>query len=281
MVHRDIGSARITYPTGVKVSPVDPMTSANLPRELRMVPGVVSRPIRLSGPGQRNAKQLIANYLREARGDAVQAAALAGRDRLSDPSNLALRNAEHALFSRSVLQSLGPVLGRAVVATSVPLYSAAKAIGRPMGFFKEATAPSWQEVQYGLEPIVSPAPAPVEAAPAPVAPWPAGGLAVAIPCSWAPELTCTVYFGQAEYEAYIAGGGEVRGGGLAGVGYYPNLGQGPGEGPSYLPASISGLPTWVWWIGAGVLVLLVGGAIFGGRATPARPRVRTVTRTTF
>ena len=47
MVHSHIGTAQITYPVGVKVSPADPMTSANLPLELRMVPGVVSRPVRI------------------------------------------------------------------------------------------------------------------------------------------------------------------------------------------------------------------------------------------
>jgi hypothetical protein len=47
MVHRGIGTARITYPTTVKLSPADPMTSANIPAALLRVPGVVSHPVRI------------------------------------------------------------------------------------------------------------------------------------------------------------------------------------------------------------------------------------------
>jgi hypothetical protein len=47
MVHSHLGSAAITYPRGVTVSSADPMTSANLPARLRLVPGGVSRPVRI------------------------------------------------------------------------------------------------------------------------------------------------------------------------------------------------------------------------------------------
>lgn len=52
----------------------------------------------------------------------------------------------------------------------------------------------------------TPAPAPYTG---PV--WPGPGVAVAIPCSWNPSLTCTVYFGEAEFYAYVQGGGTFRG----------------------------------------------------------------------
>ncbi len=48
-----------------------------------------------------------------------------------------------------------------------------------------------------------------------------------------------------------------------------------------MPAPVAGIPMWVWLAGAGLLVLLVGGGVLFGRPAPARPRVRTVTRTTF
>ncbi len=303
MVHRDIGSARITYPTGVKVSPVDPMTSANLPRELRMVPGVVSRPIRI---GVRPAtgwaaspasEQLIQQFLAQTGGDPLLAFGAANTARRADPQNRALRNAEHALFSNYLKDWLGPGFGHAAVAAS-PAYSGLKFIGKPFGFFKQATPPSWREVQYGLRPLFGPMAAPAEPiAPAPVAPIPV-----------APAITSYVTVGtwpgamvatEAQCQAYLSTHGGTGGckavysdgssgplipytapsAGLSGVGYYPNLGQ--DAGGAYLPASFSSVPTWVWWAGAGVVALLIGGLIIGGRRAPARPRVRTVTRTTF
>ncbi len=284
MVHRDIGSARITYPTGVKVSPVDPMTSANLPRELRVVPGVVSRPIRL-GAGKITASQHIAQFLAQANGDAYQAATLATLARMRDPHNIPLRNAEHALFSQYAIKRLGPVLGRAVVASAVPAYSLAKVLGRPIGFFKGATPPSWQEVQYGLQPIVSSVPALTITGYATVGTWP--GAVLSTPGD------CNAYLGthgggkgcQAVYSNGTLGPVipyTAPSGGLSGVDYYPNLGQDAGAAPGYWPASVSGVPTWVWWVGsAGLIALLLGGGFFATGAARQRPRVRTVTRTTY
>ncbi len=283
MVHRHLGSARITYPTGVKVSPVDPMTSANLPRELRLVPGVVSRPVRI---GAMTAEQHIAQFMMQASGDAYQAATLAALARMGDPLNLALRNAEHALFSRSVLQKLGPVLGRGVVATSVPLYSAAKAIGQPFGAFKGATAPSWQEVQYGLQPLF-PQKSTITGY-ASVGVWPGAVSATAADCmayiathggAGHPGTGCKAVYSNGTSGPLIPYSPTTAR--LHGVGYYPNLGQDAGAAAGYLPASLSGVPTWVWWVaGYGVLALLLGG-VFYGAPKRRQPAVRTVTRTTY
>lgn len=69
------------------------------------------------------------------------------------PMDLGLRDQEHAAFSKYVLDRLGPLLGPAVVATSVPAYSAAKGGAQAMGMMKDATPASLQEVKAGLSPL--------------------------------------------------------------------------------------------------------------------------------
>lgn len=73
--------------------------------------------------------------------------------RAGDPMNLGLRDQEHAAFSRYVLDRLGPLLGPAVVATSVPAYSTAKGLAQSVGMMKDATPASLQEVKVGLSPL--------------------------------------------------------------------------------------------------------------------------------
>jgi hypothetical protein len=109
---------------------------------------------------------LIQRYLNGAGGRVVDAAPAATADRMADPMNLPLRNAEHALFSQSVIDQLGPIVGRAVAGTAVPAYSAAKAVAQalptPVGQaidriapFKlaGATPPSLDEIRWGLRPV--------------------------------------------------------------------------------------------------------------------------------
>lgn len=69
------------------------------------------------------------------------------------PMDLGLRDQEHAAFSRYVLDRLGPLLGPAVVATSVPAYSATKAVAQPLGMMQGATPASVGEVKAGLAPL--------------------------------------------------------------------------------------------------------------------------------
>lgn len=65
---------------------------------------------------------------------------------------------------------------------------------------------------------------------------------------------------------------------IGAMAYYPNLGDAT---TTDLLGSVSIVPTWVWWGGAGLLALLLVGGLAGGRRTPTAPRVRTVTRTTY
>lgn len=74
--------------------------------------------------------------------------------RAASPLDLGLRDQEHAAFSRYLLHQLGPVLGPAVVATSVPAYSAAKGGAQALGMMKDATPASFREVGAGLSPLV-------------------------------------------------------------------------------------------------------------------------------
>lgn len=73
--------------------------------------------------------------------------------RTANPQDLALRDAEHAAFSRYLMSSLGPVLGPAVVATSVPAYSAVKGVAQAMGGMQDSTPASLREVHAGLTPL--------------------------------------------------------------------------------------------------------------------------------
>jgi hypothetical protein len=41
--------------------------------------------------------------------------------------------------------------------------------------------------------------------------WPGPNVGIVIPCSWNPTLNCVVYFGEAEFYAYVQGGGSIRG----------------------------------------------------------------------
>lgn len=73
--------------------------------------------------------------------------------RENDPQNLDLRDQEHAAFSRYVIDTLGPVAGRAVVAAGVPVYSGFKAGIQAAGGMKKATPASMREVLAGLKPL--------------------------------------------------------------------------------------------------------------------------------
>lgn len=73
--------------------------------------------------------------------------------REDNPMDLTLRDQEHEAFSRYMLHKLGPVLGPAVVGTSVPAYSGIKAAAQAMGGMKDATPASFQEVRAGLRPL--------------------------------------------------------------------------------------------------------------------------------
>lgn len=286
MVHRGLGSARITYPTTVQLSPADPMTSASLPPRLLAVPGVVSRPIRLSGVQQSEAA-LIALM----------------QQRMANPTDLGLRDREHAAFSQYLIDKLGPVLGRAVVATSVPMYSGGKLIIQSMGGMKGATPPSFREIAAGLRPLVKAGPTITSYQTVGV--WPGAVVSTAAQCAaylathgGGPGSGCRPLYSdgttgpvtpyvpvqpstapnvlKAPFSIHpMARPGYRLAPGR--LGYYPNLGQyGDATG-----APAGGIPTWVWWVaGYGALALLLGGFFYG---TPARrqPSVRTVTRTTY
>lgn len=85
--------------------------------------------------------------------------------RMERPQDLNLRDQEHALFSKYVMEQYGPVLGSLVVGASVPAYSGLKAaaqadprvgaiLGRLTGMdLANATPASWQEIHAGLSPI--------------------------------------------------------------------------------------------------------------------------------
>lgn len=90
------------------------------------------------------------------------------QDRHKDPKNLNLRDAEHALFAQTLMESLGPIVGTGVVGTSVPAYSAAKVIMQnymPRSVAKgigkvfppldlaDSTPPDLSELYWGLRPI--------------------------------------------------------------------------------------------------------------------------------
>lgn len=107
-----------------------------------------------AAPAPPSAADLIQHYLTKSKGDPTMALINVMQDRQNNPTDLALRNTEHALFSAHVMKQLGPGLGTAVVGASVPAYSAAKAVGQPFGAFRGATPPSLQEVQYGLWPLL-------------------------------------------------------------------------------------------------------------------------------
>jgi hypothetical protein len=53
---------------------------------------------------------------------------------------------------------------------------------------------------------VTPAPAPYTGPR-----WPGTNVGVWIPCDWNPYFSCVVYFGEAEFYAYVTGGGVIRG----------------------------------------------------------------------
>jgi len=73
--------------------------------------------------------------------------------RQAQPMDLALRDEEHAAFSRYMLDKLGPVLGPLVIGTSVPAYSGIKGAVQAMGGMQDATPASLQEVRAGLQPL--------------------------------------------------------------------------------------------------------------------------------
>jgi hypothetical protein len=87
--------------------------------------------------------------------------------RQADPFNTLLRNREHELFSQHIINTYGPVLGRAIVGTAVPGYAAAKATAQalpaPVGQAIDrvspfplagATKPDMGEVAAGLKPVL-------------------------------------------------------------------------------------------------------------------------------
>lgn len=287
MLHRGLGTARITYPRTVQLSPADPMTNAAMPAILLRVPGVVSRPIRIGALPQSEQALIALMIARQAK-----------------PNDLALRDAEHAAFSRYVIDKLGPVIGPAVVATSVPVYSAAKGAIQIVGGMKAATPASFREIRAGLRPLL-PSQSPAIVGYQAVGVWPGAVLATGAQCaayvashgdgpgsgcqavysdgSLGPVSTASTPTSAAAPTTFKAplwvhpqarAGYSLR---LRGVDYYPNLGQTYGGSDSVG----GGVPTWVWWVaGYGVLALLLGGYFY---AAPARrqPTVRTVTRTTY
>lgn len=308
MVHSQFGAARITYPTGVTISPADPMTHANLPHDLLAVPGAVSRPIRLSALGEvpanlsGRANQLIQHYLGEARGDPLQAAAAAKAAREKDPNNIDLRNAEHALFSYYMIDKLGPILGAAVVGVSVPLYSLVKSLAKMMGLLKKATPPSWQEMQYGLRPLVSPKPGPAARAvsvyvtvgawpgmqgtlgecqkylvthggrgcqgyysdgtPGPFVPASPGGKLSGL--EYYPNLGQELHWGEVHEADQIEQEGQWGEAGQAGQWGYQNLGQ-YGASAGVASAGSRGIPTWLWYVGGYAALYLLFSVFSGGR----------------
>lgn len=97
---------------------------------------------------------------------ALDQAAQALAARSADPQNLDLRDREHALFSKYILDQYGPQLGSLIVGAAAPTYSGVKALaqsnpqlGALLGKMSgqdltQATPASWREVQAGLSPVV-------------------------------------------------------------------------------------------------------------------------------
>ena len=117
-------------------------------------------------PSDADTATLLQKYLTGAGGRAADATAAATADRMSNPLDPNLRNAEHALFSQSIIDRLGPVAGRAVVGAAVPAYTGAKAVAQalpaPVGQAIDrvspfplagATKPDMSEVKWGLRPV--------------------------------------------------------------------------------------------------------------------------------
>lgn len=52
--------------------------------------------------------------------------------RHADPGNLDLRDREHALFTQHLMDTYGPVLGRAIALSAVPAWTGAKAIAQSL-----------------------------------------------------------------------------------------------------------------------------------------------------
>jgi len=98
--------------------------------------------------------------------DAFYQAVLA---RKGNELDLGLRDQEHARLTEHILNTYGPVLGRAIAGTLVPAWSGAKAVAQALPTpisqtidkamptdmklaSPTTTPPSWREVQAGLKP---------------------------------------------------------------------------------------------------------------------------------
>src|SRR5216683_7307675 len=97
--------------------------------------------------------------------DTLQQLIEAKNARSGDPFNTLLRNREHELFSQHIINTYGPVLGRAIAGAAVPAYAATKAavqaMPAPIGQAIDrvspfplagATKPDMGEVAAGLKP---------------------------------------------------------------------------------------------------------------------------------
>lgn len=87
--------------------------------------------------------------------------------RHADPTNIPLRNAEHALYTQYMLQGLGRLRGVPAAMTAVPGYSFSKwmqqsqppSVGRHLPYY-QSTPPSLGEVYWGLAPLLGGMPGP-------------------------------------------------------------------------------------------------------------------------
>ena len=71
--------------------------------------------------------------------------------------DLDLRDQEHTLFARDMIERLGPVLGRLVLGVAAPGYSGAKVMAQNYGVdpfgLAQSTPPDFRELWAGLRPV--------------------------------------------------------------------------------------------------------------------------------
>jgi hypothetical protein len=134
---------------GVNAAPAGYQVPSGSPFD-RALSALPNAPMPQADPAQPSGRDILMQMMANRGGDTQLAFADASDARDKDPQNLPLRDAEHELFVRQVLNQFHLPPEAALL---TPAYSAAKAVGQPLGLFKGATPPSWSEVRAGVAPF--------------------------------------------------------------------------------------------------------------------------------